>query len=430
MNDIKDIYKNYKKYLHLFTFAFILLVIIHSLIKFPILSPVEVGDEGYYRLEVEHLAKFGLYNSLSQGTSVVYSCFIYLFAKVFSIKFLVSARILTILFFLVCCRLFLKCFELFKDISYSEKYMGLAFFVFIASKWLMKGLPDLVSISFLLTAFYLLSTSNKYKYLIFSGILIFIGFAIKPTVLFALLALTIFVFLKNRKKQTWIQNAIRSSLFIFSFIFCFVIYHIPGFQTYHKLMLEDKSHYYVNGIRLKDSQNWNELNIYYELYNVNNKPNKWSVTWTEVDSFKQQHPDINLNLTYPEYVKNHSFLWAKKLSYSIFISLPCQIQRGFFFAKWTSINNIVKNTNVIYAISFLIITGIYFFELKFIKQNVLLFSVFFLYFSFLSIYVIPQLEDNWLLYCLPFLALPVVKFLVRYVNIMILLTLQFLYVFI
>ena len=215
--------------------------------------------------------------------------------------------------------------------------------------------------------------------------------------------------------------------FTISFAALFAIYHIPGYLTYHKLMLEDKGHTYVNGERIKTPDSWAEKNAYFELYNVHKKPNKWGITAGEVDSFKQQHPEITLNISYTDYVKKHTAVWVRNLADKLFFYLPYGINHCFFFAKWTLINKVVKSYMVMHIIGLVIIILIFVREYKFIGENAATFLPPLLFYCCISLYTIPQLEGNWLIYCFPFFSLPVARFLVRYVNIILLLALQFLF---
>jgi len=422
-------FKSGEKYISYIAWLIVLTVVIISGVRFPVSSLV-VGDEVYYREEVVYLSKYGLYHALSQGTSIIYSSVIYLFSKIFSIDYLVGARILSVVFFLISCKLFLKCFEQFKDLGYAEKYFGLVFFATISMTWLWKGLPDMACASLLLTCFYILSIAKNYWQILFSGIVLFIGFAVKPIVIFAIPGIILFIFLKNIRKENIIGNAIKTALFVIGFTVCFIIYHIPGYQAYHRLMLEDKNHTYVADKRVENHNLWNERNIYYAAFNLHHKPTEWYVTWEEVDSFKQQHPEINLKMGYSEYVKKYFSTWAKEIANKVFLSLPSDIQQGFFFSKWTLANKLFKSFFIIRMITLILIAVIFFFQRQFIKQNLLLYAIPLSLFLGISIYLFTPLQNNWLLFCMPFFSLPVVKFLTRYINVMILFALQVGYIII
>ncbi len=418
-----------EKYIPCILWFIIVFIIVGRYLHFPFSSPPN-GDEPFYINEIDYLARYGWYNSLSQGNSFFYLLLVFLFSKVCFVSFLTSARILSALFFIVCCRLFVKCFERFANVSYADKYVALTFFCVIASGWVMKGLPDLVCVACMLGAFLLATGAGTYRRVIFAGLLLFIGFAVKPIALFAFPALALFLFLNGLKKEGWGKGVIKSILFSGSFVLSFVAYHVPGYMAYHKIMLEDKNHIYSGAQRIQSTTTWGERNTYYELYNLHHKPNKWAITWGEVDSFKQQHPEINLNVSFGQYVSNNTGAWLKHICANVFLALPYSINHGFFFAKWTSINKVINNFIIIKLLSLVLIAGICLFEFKFIRSNLLLLFVPFLFYLGLSCYITTQLEDNWLLFCLPFLALPVVKFLMRYVNVFVLLALQFVYLLI
>jgi hypothetical protein len=52
-----------------------------------------------------------------------------------------------------------------------------------------------------------------------------------------------------------------------------------------------------------------------------------------------------------------------------------------------------------------------------------------LFYILLSVYDIPQLEGNWLISCLPFFALPILRFLERKIGVYIMLLGQLILVF-
>ena len=213
--------------------------------------------------------------------------------------------ILTVLSFVVCYVLLLEMLMgQFAAIGYAEQYFGLIYFATIAlHAWLWKWIAGYDSIwHFLLRRGFtaiLRSKRRIYWYLLLAGLLIFMGFAVKlPVVVFAVPGLALFIFLRQLTKEVWMRNMLQALLFLVCFGGCFVVYHVPGYQVYHKLMLEDKNHTYQGGSRVEYPVTWNEKNIYFELYNVHHRPNKWAVSFEEVDSFERQHPEINLKMGY------------------------------------------------------------------------------------------------------------------------------------
>ena len=62
-----------------------------------------------------------------------------------------------------------------------------------------------------------------------------------------------------------------------------------------------------------------------------------------------------------------------------------------------------------------------------LKRVINIFSFLILYFVLFSIYVLPQLEDNWFMFFLPLMALPVINTLCKNFNILILFAIQFAY---
>jgi hypothetical protein len=417
-------YGNNDKAVSWFTWAIVCYSIVISLVRFPITSPAIFGDEGTYRAEVEHLAQYGFYNALSQGTSFIYTCLIFVCSKIFTTNYLVTMRLLTFIFYVVSCKLLLKCFEQFEGVGVKEKYFGLAFFAAISLSWLKEGLPDMIDVACMLGSSYLVLKSKNYGSLALAGIILFLGFACKPVVVFIIPGLMLVLFFKSDDR---LKNIGRMAVFTAAFGACFVLYHMPGYRTYHKLMLEDKDHYYENGARMQNKTTWRQRNVYFEMYNVNNRPSQWHVTWDEVDSFKRQHPDISLELSSVDILKQYPSKWVGKFSNKVFMFLPYNLQRGFFFFLWTLVNKVIRNIYIIGILTSVIIFTFFIAERKFIARNIVAFSIPGLYFLGLSFYIITPLQGNWLLFCMPFFALPVTRLLPKYVNILVLLALQFVF---
>ncbi len=406
---------------------FILLVVILRYLHFPLFSP-DAGDEPFYVQEADYLARYGWHSALSQGTSFSYSLLLFIFAKTFSISHLAAGRILSVIFFLAGCRLLFLCFNAFNEVNSNIKYMGLLIYTTMSSSWLWRCLPDTVCTAFILAALVIVFHGKNYLRLLWAAILLFIAFSCKPVALFVLPGLLIYLFFNGLTKAAWLRNAGQAAVFICVFAVCFGLYHIPGYNAYHRLMLEDKGHSYTGETRVEHTVSWNEVNNYFLLYkDVHGKQNKWAIRFSEVADFKQQHPDVKLQMGYTEFIKNHFTVFVQSTAEKLFFYLPYHIQGGFFFAKWTVINKWLKSQTILNIITLLLISAMSLYNWKFIKENALLFLIPLLYFVTLSLYCISQLEDNWAFFCLPFLALPVMKFIERYLNISVFFLLQFLY---
>ncbi len=416
-----------EKYLSYATGIFIVLVILLRYFHFPITSPGG-GDEPFYTQEADYLARYGFYKALSQGTSFTYTLLIFSLAKLFSISFLASGRILSVIFFMGGCRLLYLFVGAFTNVDNTVKYLAVIFYTTMSSSWLWRCLPDSTCTFFILAALHLVFSSKNYLRLISAAFLLFLAFSTKPVAMFVLPGLFTYLLFRGLNKATWLKNTKQLIIFTSVFIICFVSYHLPGYNTYHRLMFEDKGHTYNGETRIESATSWTELNNYFLLYkDVYNKQNKWAVSFAEVIEFKRQHPDVVLQLGYTQFITKHPIVYLKSTAEKFFYYLPYHIQGGLFFAKWTTINKWVKNQTIIYIITLALIAAITVYYRKFIKENALLFLIPFLYFSALSFYCISQLEDNWCFFCLPFLALPVLKFLNKYLNTSILVLLQFLY---
>ncbi len=407
--------------------VFILLAIIFRYTHFPLSSP-DGGDEPYYVQEADYLAKYGLYKALSQGTSVTYSLLLAIFGRILFVSHLIAGRILSVVFFVVGCRSLFQCFNAFTNLNSNVKYMGLLFYTSMSVSWLLRCLPDTVCVAFMFSTLAVLFNSKSYWRLGAAAVMLFLAFSCKPTALFILPGLFIFIFFKGSGKATWTKNIVRFAIFTLVFSVCFALYHLPGYQTYHRLMLEDKGHGYSGETRVEHNISWNEVNNYFLLYkDVHEKQNKWSVSFDEVAEFKKQHPEVVLQMGYTEFIRMHFMVFVKSTADKFFFYLPYHIQGSLFFAKWTIINKWVKNQTVLNIITLLLISALSMYNWKFIKENAFIFFVPFLYFAVLSLYCISQLEDNWSFFCLPFLALPVMKSIDRYLNISVFFLLQFLY---
>ena len=406
---------------------FILLVVILRYLHFPLSTP-NAGDEPFYVQEADYLAKYGWHGALSQGTSFSYSLLLYLFAKVFSVGYLAAGRILSVVFFLAGCRFLYQCFNVFTWLNSNIKYMGLLFYTTMSASWLWRCLPDTVCTTFILAALAMALNGKSYLRLLWAAILLFIAFSCKPVALFVMPGLCIYLFFHQLSKATWLRNLGRTVLFTCIFAVCFTLYHLPGYNTYGRLMLEDKGHSYNGPTRVERDISWNEVNNYFLLYkDVHGKQNKWGVKFSDVAEFKKQHPEVVLQMGYLEFIKKHFGIFVQSTAEKLFFYLPYHIQGGLFFAKWTFINKWLKNQTVLNIITLLLVSAVSLYNWKFIKDNILLFLIPSIYFVLLSLYCISQLEDNWAFFCLPLLALPVLKFIDRYMNISLFFLLQFLY---
>lgn len=428
MKGILTSYKINDKYLPYIAWATVLCIVAISYARFP-LSHAPVGDETYYKQEVDFMVSQGLLQSLAQGTSFFLSCLIFLCSKLFFTSYLIGARLLSIIMFLVNCRLFYLCAKRFEGLSEAGRYMLLLFFAVISSGWLWKGLADTVAMPFFLGAFYLITGSHSTKKILLSAFLVFVGFGVKPTLLMTIPGLTIAILILGYKKQGWKKGFVNSALFGAMFLLCFSLYHIPGYDKYGKLMLENKDHYYEGDKRIEKTSKWYELTVYFEQYNVHHKPNRWQVTWGEIDTFKMNHPEEDLNISYAGYICKFPVSYFGHVAEKVFLTLPTSIQNGFFFAKWITVNRFIHNYFIIQLLTCILIASIFITERKFVIKNLLLLFVPFCYFLILSMYILSQIENNWLLMCLPLLALPVVKFLSERVNFLLFGVLQIVYLF-
>lgn len=426
MKGILTSYKINEKYLPVISWGSIICVICIALFRLP-LSGKMIGDEEYYVQEVVYLAQYGFYNTLSQATSTLYSVLIYLCSKLFFVDYLIGARILSIIAFLVSCRLLYKCTGRFEGLSMIGRHMALLLFMVVCYGWLWKGLADIVGVPFYLAAFYILTGKASNKDIVIAALLLFCGFAVKPTTLLTVPGLATIILVTRSKERGWVNGFVMSSVFCAIFVFCFVAYHMPAYKLYGTLKLETKDHFYKEGKRIETKNLWYERIVYFEQYNVNHKPNKWQVTWEEIDSFKAANPQVNLSLSYGAYVKKYAASYVQNIGIKLFLMLPYSIQYGFFFAKWTVVNKFIGSIVVIRVLTLLLIASICVVARKFIKDNALLLFAPYSYYLVLSVYVLSQIEENWLLMCLPFLALPIIKVFSERVNIVVFAALQIIY---
>ncbi len=417
-----------KKYLLIAIIITLIVVIIKALKQHPIYSLENIGDESFYYPESVYLEKYGLYKSLSQGTSVLFSIIIVLFSKIFSTSLLIAGRIYSVIAFLISSVLLYKILAKYTRLSLAAIAFTLVYFATMCRGWLWLELADLSSMPFVYGSLYLLLQNKGYKNIVISSLLLFLGFAIKPTCLIMLPAFIAGLFMLQYRSEGIGKAAMNAIVYGSVFVFFFGLYHIPGYQTYGKLMLESKNHTYNGDKRVENKTSWVERNVYLQKYNVNNKPNNWHITWAEVDSFKALHPEINLNQSITQYVKENPTAHLKKILKELFLFLPYEIQSGFFFYKWNIINHWIKNDMVIKFIGLLLIAGFYFKEREVLKNNIILVLLGTAYFLCLSIYSLIDIQSNWLLWCFPFLALPIISLLTKHINIALLVLLQLLFI--
>lgn len=415
---------NEKKYLLFAVITTIITVIIKAYLHHPLNATTQFGDETSYLLESDYLANHGLYKSLSQGTSVLLSVLILLCSKIFSTNLLLAGRIYSVVAFFISAFVLLKILKKYTNLSNAIIAFTLIYFATMCKEWLWRELADLPAMSFVLSSLYFLLQNKGYKSAALSGLFLFLGFAIKPTCLLMIPAFVAGTAALTYKTNGFKQSAISTLIWIGVFIPLFGLYHIPGYQVYNKLMLESKNHTYDGEKRVENKSSWVERNVYMARYNTDENTNYWNVTWETVDSFKKANPQINMNLGASEYITQNPVHHLKQVGLKILSFLPYEIQSGFFFSIWTKINSLLKNNAIIKFITLLLIAGIYFKERDLIKNNYTLFIVASLYFLSLSFYVFIDLQNNWVVWCMPIFALPVVSFLTKYIHIAVLLLLQ------
>lgn len=418
---------NAEKYFKYAVIIAIITVIIKAYFEHSISSTILAGDESFYYQESEYLKKYGLYKSLTQGTSLLFSIIIVLCSKLFGTTLLVAGRIYSVIAFVASSAILYKILKKYTELSAAIIAFTLIYFAGMCRTWLWVELADLASMPFVLGALYLILHNKGYVSVALSGLLLFLGFAIKPTCLIMLPAFIVGVAVLRYRTYGLKQSAISVLIMGSIFVFCFGLYHLPGYKEQGRLMLESKNHTYNGEKRVENKTSWVERNVYLELYNVNNKINNWHITWEEVDTFKMLHPEINLNLSTSEYITQNPIAHLKKTISKIALFLPYEIQSGFFFCKWNIVNHWVKNYFIIQFITMLLIVSMYVREREIIKKNNVLFLIVSVYFLSLSLYVFIDLQSNWLLWCISFFALPVVSFLTRYINITALIILQILF---
>lgn len=420
----KDSLERIEKLLPTFIFCFIVALVAGEIYSFPF-SHKMVGDEPYYMSEIYYMDKYGWYKSLSQGTSFCYTLLVYVLAKLCFIPYMLAGRLLSIVALFFSAFLFYNILQYFSGITQNSRYVTLTAFVIVCKIWTVRVLPDTTSVAFALWAMLSILSGNSYKHLFLAGVLLFISFAIKPISLFCVPGLALLVLLQQ--KSNTVKRISSSIVFVAGFTLTFIVYHVPGYLTYHKLMLEDKGHTYVGAVRVNEKTSWTEKNVYFEVYNIHHKPNKWAVSFQEVDSFKVANPHINLNLSYSQFVAKHTRVWLRNMSNKLFLALPYGTQALFFVAKWTTIARWVHNILLIQIIAFVLFSIICWLQRSFIRQNFVLFMPALVFYVSLSVYIIPQLELNWLIFCFPFFALPISQLLSKYVPVYLLLLLQLAY---
>ena len=412
-------------YLKIFSWLIVGIIMLVSLKAHPINS-IMLGDEPGYFTELDYLNHYGFYQSLAQGMSFGYTGLLFIFSKLIPINAFFVMKFFSAGCYVACCLVILKIFDRFENIAFETKYLGMVFFAYFSSSSIWRALPDVAHCLAILLAILALLNKGNYKQVVIASLMVFFAFTIKPIAIFYIPGILLY-FLVN-KSVLLKQRIVNILLFIVVFTSCFVVYHIPGYQTYGKLMLEDKGHMYVGSKRINATTTWNEINTYFEVYNPNKRVNKWHVTVDEVNEYKKDHPG-ELNLSYFQFLQKHFDVWARNTSSKIFLDLPYYTDGGMFYHKWTFINRWIKNTMVIEFISLIIFIVFYYFEKDFIKKNLIL-MVPFLFFVFLSVYDIPQLEGNWLISCVPFFAVPIMQFLQRKIGAYLILLGQLLIVFV
>ena len=194
-------------------------------------------------------------------------------------------------------------------------------------------------------------------------------------------------------------------------------------------MLEDKNHTYEAGIRKEGSLPADQKSIYYEVYNPNQRTNIWLVTPEEVEEFREKHPEIKLQMSHTEFIKTHFKVWFTNSMEKVFLDIPFHVDLGIFYHKWTIVNKWIKNLSIIKLGSLLILLFCCYKEREFITSNRFLLAPI-VYLSFLSLYLITQLENGWLLSSIPFIALPILQYSQRKLSVYVVLLCQIIILFV
>ncbi len=385
------------------------------------------GDEPYYLNEVRYLAQYGFYNSLCQGTSFAYTSMLYIFSRLVRAELDVTIKLFSAISFLLSCFVFLKVLGCFKKIDIETRFIAMLFYAYTFSGHMYLLLPNTTNALFVLLGILALLKLNNYKGIALGGFLFFFAFIIKPIALFYIPGILLFLFIDTRHDlMTRLKGC---TLFFTVFITCFIIYHAPSYQRYGKLMLEDKNHTYEAGIRKEGSLPADQKSIYYEVYNPNKRTNIWLVTPEEVEEYREKHPEIKLQMSHTEFIKTHFKVWFTNSMEKIFLDIPFHVDLGIFYHKWTIVNKWIKNLSVIKLGSLLILLVCCYKEREFIVSNRFLVAPI-IYLSFLSLYLITQLENGWLLSSIPFIALPILQYLQRKLSVYVVLLCQIIILFV
>ncbi len=401
-------------YLPYISWAIVALICFVTYRAHPIHTPL-TGDEPYYLGEVKYLADYGWYNSLSQGTSFAYNFLNFIFSKLMPVELYVSIKLFSALCFLLSSYVLLKILACFKNIDNETKYLALIFFAFSFSghSWLL--LANAPNALFVLLGILSLLKIKNNKGIAISGFLFFFAFIVKPIALFYIPGILLFLFIDT---NTNLINRLKNcALFFTVFLGFFIIYHIPSYQRYGKLMLEDKNHYYEAEKRIESTLPADQKSIYYEVYNPNKRVNVWKVTPDEVEEFKVKHPEIKLQLSHSEYIKTHTKIWFSNFLEKIFLDLPWQIDQGMFYHKWSTVHKWITSFAIIKLVSLIVLLFCCYKEREFIATNRFLIAPT-VYLSFLSLYLIAQLENGWLLASIPFIALPILQYAQRKLSVL------------
>jgi len=411
-------------YFNFFAWVTLVAIMLVSLTTHP-LHAAMTGDEPYYLGEMDYFLHYGLYESVSQGSSFGFTEIIFVLSKIIHASPFVIMKLFSASCYLGCCFMLLKILMHFKDISIETCYLGMVFFAYNSRGFIWRALPDMPHALVIFIALFILISRINYKSIAVTGLLVFTAFIIKPIAVFFIPAILAYLFFN--KTFVLKQRIIQMILFIGVFSCFFGASRIPGYQAHGEIMLEDKNHLYDGKERVPNAIAWDEINIYYAVYNPNHRENKWHVDMDELNKFKKENPG-KLDLSYVQFIQQHTNVWTTKIVQYLFLELPYYIDGGLFYHKWTIINNWIKNIMLLKFISLIFFIFFCYKERDFIRKNTFL-IIPAIYYLLLSLYVIPQLEENWLIPCLPFLALPVYRFLLRKIGSNIVLLGQLLVVF-
>lgn len=292
-------------------------------------------NSDFFRNHFLSYLKNGHYNSVAEGTSIVYNVFLkglYSITGNIDTSFIILNSISQILLLVIGVYFINKIYKWEKDIYY-KIIIGIYSLFIINSTYYIRAWNDFFLGVFIVLLLYVLLIElfkNKNQILSFAlvGVLFSITLSIRPTSIVVLpLILYVLLFWFIKSGDVFVKKLSKLALPFLAFIILTSILHYPSLKENQSLSFYDKNpEIYHRNPEIKDVT-WQQRN-YLGLKKAEegkapiNRDAVWSYTkFEEVNRYLKKHGDDSLPRTFLEFVIKDPILLAKISVYNIFTAL-------------------------------------------------------------------------------------------------------------